>query len=521
MNELFLKLLSPWTKDDQKRVETDISDRIDSFAVPDNADGAIEFDRQIDTTAPKMALVQSVIGYAPKIQNTKELINQYRSLSKYHEVDNAIDEIINDAVVQEDNRDTVYLDLDKTEWTEAVKEMVREEFRTILKLLKFEREGKRHFRRWYVDSRIYFHKMIDPEKPKDGIKELRLLDPRNVEYYRVNLKSNEKGHDVYKGVKEFFTYGASEDARYNIQGSTNSLVNIPLNAIVYAHSGKVDIDGKTIVGYLHNVIKPANQLKMLEDAMVIYRITRAPERRVFYIDVGTMPNKKATQHLNNVMQGLKNRVVYDSATGKVKNSSNNLAMTEDYWLMRRDGKATTEVSTLPGAQSMGEMDDVRWFNRKLYESMKIPLSRLPQEGAGMTFGAGSDITRDELQFTKYVRGLQQQFEPIFLNPLKTNLLLKGKMSEMEWDDEAENIRVVFSKDSYYEEIKDVEILERRVNLVQTLASAEVTGKYLSHEYVMKNILRMSDEDIKTEREKIDVEKDDSVYKNPEDPMEEF
>ncbi|ADM79857.1 portal vertex protein of head [Aeromonas phage phiAS5] len=521
MNQFLLKLLQPWAKSDEKKVEIDISDRIDSFAVPDNADGAIEVDKLIDTTAPKTAVIQSVIGYVPKIQNTKDLINQYRSLSKYHEVDNAIDEIINDAIVQEDNRDTVYLDLDKSKWSESVKEMVREEFREILNLLKFEREGKRHFRRWYVDSRIYFHKMIDPERPKEGIKELRLLDPRNVEYYRVNLKSNEAGTSVYKGVKEYFTYAAQDDNRYAIGNNSNSHVNIPVNAIVYAHSGKVDIDGKTIVGYLHNVIKPANQLKMLEDAMVIYRITRAPERRVFYIDVGTMPNKKATQHLNNVMQGLKNRVVYDSATGKVKNSSNNLAMTEDYWLMRRDGKATTEVSTLPGAQSMGEMDDVRWFNRKLYESMKIPLSRLPQEGAGVTFGAGSDITRDELQFTKFIRGLQQQFEPIFLNPLKTNLILKGKMSEAEWDSEVENIKVVFAKDSYYEEIKDVEILERRVNLVQTLSSAEVTGKYLSHEYVMKNILRMSDEDIKSEREKIDEEKSDSNYKNPDDPMEEF
>lgn len=517
MSNPILSFLMPWFTASGKELDKELDDRIDSFAMPDNADGATELEH-VDTSAPRKSFNQAFYGSAPRIQNTKDLVNQYRSLSKYHEVDNAIDEIVNDAIVQEDNKDTVYLDLDKTKWSESVKNTVRDEFREILKLLNFEREGKRHFRRWYVDSRVYFHKMIDPKKPKDGIKELRLLDPRSVEYVREIYKENENGNDVYKGYREFFTYTGNDDARYNII-NTNTRVIIPAMAMVYAHSGKRDIDGQSIIGYLHNVIKPANQLKMLEDAMVIYRITRAPERRVFYIDVGTMPNKKATMHMNNVMQGMKNRVVYDSATGKVKNSSNNLSMTEDYWLMRRDGKATTEVSTLPGAQSMGEMDDVRWFNRKLYESMKIPLSRLPQEGGGVQFGGGSDITRDELQFTKLIRGLQQQFEVIFTDPLKTNLLLKGKMSEQEWEDERENIRVVFSKDSYFEEIKDVEIMERRVGLVQALA--DITGKYLSHDYIMKNVLKMSDEEIEQERERIKKELEDPVLKDKEEEPEDF
>lgn len=509
----------PWAKSDNKEIEADLSNRIDSFSAPDNADGAIEIERQIDTTAPKQALIQSLYGDTPRIQNIRDLVNQYRSLSRYHEVDNAIDEIINDAIVQEDNADTVYLNLDKTTWSEPIKEKIREEFKVILGLLKFEREGKKLFRRWFSDSRIYFHKMIDPNKPKEGIKELRLLDPRNVEFFRENLKTDEAGSAVYKGIREYFSYTPGNDSRYSI-GSLNNRVYIPTTAMVYAHSGKTDVDGKTIIGYLHNVIKPANQLKMLEDAMVIYRITRAPERRVFYIDVGNMPNRKATQHLNNVMQGLKNRVVYDTSTGKVKNSSNNLSMTEDYWLMRRDGKATTEVTTLPGAPSMGEMDDIRWFNRKLYEALKIPLSRLPQEGAGMTFGAGSEITRDELQFTKYIRGLQQQFENIMIDPLKTNLILKGVMSETDWLEQCEHIRVIFSKDSYYEEVKDVEIMERRVGLVQTLVSAEITGKYLSHEFIMKNILKMSDDEIASERKKIDEEQKDSVLNKP-DELEDF
>lgn len=517
MSNQILSFLMPWVKKSDDDLSASLDDRIDSFAIPDVADGATEIE-QIDASAPRKGFNQSFYGSAPRIQNTKDLINQYRSLAKYHEVDNAVDEIVNDAIVQEDNKDTVHLDLDKTNWSDAVKQGVRDEFNVILNLLNFEREGRRHFRRWYTDSRIYFHKMIDPKKPKDGIKELRLLDPRSIEYVREVYKSNENGFDVYKGFREFFTYTGVDDTRYNLT-TTNSKIIIPAAAMVYSHSGKTDIDSKTIVGYLHNVIKPANQLKMLEDAMVIYRITRAPERRVFYIDVGNMPNRKATMHLNNVMQGMKNRVVYDSATGKVKNASNNLSMTEDYWLMRRDGKATTEVSTLPGAQSMGEMDDVRWFNRKLYEAMKIPLSRLPTEGGGVQFGGGSDITRDELQFTKLIRGLQQQFESIFLDPLKTNLILKGRMSETEWNAERDNIRVVFAKDSYYEEIKDVEILERRVGLVQALT--DVTGKYISNEYVMKNVLKMSDEEIELEREKILKEREDDVLKNQDELPEDF
>ncbi|ADQ53096.1 gp20 portal vertex protein of head [Aeromonas phage 65] len=516
-----LSFLKPWSKSEDKELKQELTSGIDSFAAPDNPDGANSIDRN-DVSAPNKAYQAYAFGTNPQIQNTRQLINQYRSLTNYHEVDNAIDEIINDAIVQEDEKECVSINLDSTKWNERVKNLVQEEFKEVLRLLKFEKEGKRLYRRWYVDSRIYFHKMIDPNDKKKGIVELRLLDPRTVQFHRENFREDENGSQVYKGYREYFTYSGTDNFLFNnINTSNNNQITIPKSAMTYAHSGKVSCDGRSIIGYLHAAIKPANQLKMLEDAMVIYRVTRAPERRIFYIDVGNMQPKKATEHVNKVMQGFKNRVVYDSSTGKVKTASNNLSMTEDFWLMRRDGKATTEISTLPGAQSMGEMDDVRWFNRKLFEAMKIPLSRLPMESGGVTFSSGGDITRDELLFSKIVRGMQRQFDVIFYDPLITNLILKGVMTQEEWDVEKENIRIVYAKDSYYEELKDLEILERRINIISMMAQNQITGKYISHDTVMKNILKMTDQQIEEERSKIDEELKDVIYKPTPDELEDF
>ena len=518
-----LSFIMPWLKRDNKEYEDEIKDNIDSFAAPDNADGANEVEHQ-DASALGKAYNQNFYSTGTQTKNTTELINRYRGIANYHEVDNAIDEIVNDAIVQEDNKDTVFISMEKSDWPESVKNTVNEEFKEVLRLLEFEQEGKRLFRRWYIDSRIYFHKMVDPNKPKEGIKELRRLDPRNIEYVReIYKETGAGGVSVYKAKKEYFAYHSNSNGTNNNiaqrGGSAQARVIIPYSAMTYAHSGKTGTCGKSIIGHLHHATRPANQLKMMEDAMVIYRITRAPERRVFYIDVGNMPGKKATSHLNNVMQGLKNRVVYDTNTGKVKNHANNLSMTEDYWLMRRDGKATTEVTTLPGAQSLGDMDDVRWFNRKLYEALKIPLSRLPQEGGGVSFGGGGEITRDELNFTKYVRGLQQQFEAVLLDPLKTNLILKGIMTEDEWDEEEENIKVIFAKDSYFEELKDTEVLERRIATMEALQA--YTGKYISNEYVMKNVLKMSDEEIEVEAQRIEDEAGVKRFQTDEEELEDF
>ena len=289
-------------------------------------------------------------------------------------------------------------------------------------------------------------------------------------------------------------------------------IKIPKSAMVYAHSGLVDACGKNIIGYLHRAVKPSNQLKMLEDAMVIYRITRAPDRRVFYIDTGNMPSKKASQHMQHIMNSMRNRVVYDASTGKIKNQQNNMALTEDYWLQRRDGKAVTEVDTLPGMSGMSEMDDILYFRKALYMSLRVPLSRIPDLQQQAMFDGGTGITRDELEFNKFVVSLQHKFEEIFLNPLRSNLILKRIITEDEWDDEINNIKIVFHKDSYYAEIKDAEIDERRLN---NLALAEpIIGRYISNQTAMRKYLHMSDEDIEIEQKMIKEEQSNKILNPP-------
>lgn len=512
--------LKPFIKQDNEEYKQQEKDGIESFSAPANNDGAIEIERQQGMIDPYAAVNQSFydMGGDSLASDTANMINMYRNIAMYPEVHSAVMEIVSDAIVKEDNKDTVFLNMDSTEFSKNIQERINEEFEEILSLLKFRKEGAALFRQWYVDSRIFFHKILGNDE-SEGIQELRLLDPRRIEFIREIETAVEQGVKIVKGMKESFMYTTEGDEhRFGITSVGAAKVKIPRSAIVYAHSGIKGPCGRRIIGQLQWAIKPANQLKMLEDAMVIYRITRAPERRVFYIDVGTMPNKKAIQYTNGIMQTLKNRVVYDSSTGKVKNQFNNLSMTEDYFLMRRDGNAKTEVTSLPGAQSLGEISDVEWFNKKLYEALQLPLSRIPNSQGGVTFSGGGEITRDELKFADYVRSLQSRFEDVFLDPLKTNLIMKRIITEEEWEENVEQIKVVFNKNSYYEELKDVEVLERRVAAMQALEP--FIGKYISNDYVMKNIFKMSDEEMEREEKLIEEESDVERFKNPEE-FEEF
>lgn len=503
---------------DESDYKQQTKDGIESFSAPANTDGAIEIERQAGTIDPYAAINQSFFTTQTMATDTENMINMYRNVAMYPEVHNAIQEIVSDAIVRENIKDTVYLNMDATDFSDSIQEKINDEFLNILTLLKFRKEGQSLFRQWYIDSRIFFHKILGPN-PKEGIQELRLLDPRRLEFLREIETDMKEGVKVVTGTKESFIYSTDGDEfKFGMAQTNSQKIKIPRSAIVYAHSGVKGPCGKRIIGHLQQAVKPANQLKMLEDAMVIYRITRAPERRVFYIDVGTMPNKKAIQYTNGIMQTLKNRVVYDSSTGKVKNQFNNLSMTEDYFLMRRDGNAKTEVSSLPGAQSLGEIQDVEYFNKKLYEALQIPLSRIPNSQGGVQFSGGGEITRDELKFSDFITGLQSRFEEIFLDPLKTNLILKRIISEDEWNDNLENIKVTFNKNSYYEELKDVEILERRVQTMQALES--FIGKYISNDYVMKNIFKMSDEEIEREAKLIEEENSVDRFK-PKEEFEEF
>lgn len=511
----FLDMFKFWQKEDEDHAVEQEQEQRFSISQPDLNDGATEVERRDNDDSKYNVFQQHFYTNAqPKIKTTRDLINTYRNLAQYHEVDNAIQEIVFDAIVFEDGVEPVHLDLSSTTFSEKIQQMIHAEMSEVLNLYNFNKTGGRLFRRWYIDSRIYFHK-IPHKDPKKGIQELRILDPRKMEFVREHETETREGIDYVTKVAEYFIYdNTSEnanDVQQNVSSATRKL-KLPRSMVVFANSGLTDASGKNLISYLHKAQKPANQLKMLEDSLVIYRITRAPERRVFYIDVGNMQNKKATQHVNNIMQGLKNRVVYDSATGKVKNQHNNLSMTEDYWLMRRDGNAKTEVTTLPGAQSLGSIDDVAWFNKKLYESLHLPLSRIPNEGGGVQFGGGMEITRDELKFGKFVRSLRVDFSDIFADPLKTNLVMKGIITEDEWNLNANKIHFVFNSDSLFEEQKEAEILKGRLEVMEGLR--EYVGRYVSNDYILREVLKMTQDEIDEQRQKIISEKDDEIFKDP-------
>lgn len=514
-----LDFLKPWQKKEDAELKDELKTPSKSFAAGENTDGAREIETQnIDPKFGSMSGYQKFAGdFENKINDTQQLIGEYRRLAMIHEVDDAVQEIVDDAIVYEDGKEVVWLDLDSTDFSEKIRKMIDDEFENIVSLLKVRKNAHQLFRTWYVDSRLYFHKIID----KDGkLKELRQLDPMRLELVREIIRDTENGMDVVIGYREYYIYKSKDGnktANFHAH-HTNKDIRIPKEAIVMAFSGLVDkcSENRNIIGYLHRAIKPANQLKMLEDAMVIYRLTRAPERRVFYIDVGNMPNRKAQQYVNNIMQGLKNRVVYDTNTGKVKNTNSNMSMLEDFYLPRREGSKGTEVTTLPAGTNLGDIEDVLYFNRKLYKAMHIPTSRAAGEDSqgGMSFGGGSEITRDELKFTKFIRRLQNRFEVVFTDPLKHQLIQNNIITEEEWEANEEKLHVVFNKDSYFEEQKNLEIMSGRL---EALSGAEgVVGRYWSAKYVMKNILMMSDDEIKETGEDIKEELLDPRFQEEEE-----
>ena len=518
-----LSLFAPWAKMDERDYKDQEKENLESITAPKLDDGAKEYEvSENEAQQTYNAMFQRMFGsQEPGLKSTRELIDTYRNLMTNYEVDNAVSEIVSDAIVYEDDTEVVSINLDNTKFSPNIKSMMLDEFNEVLNHLSFQRKGSDHFRRWYVDSRIFFHKIIDPKRPKEGIKELRRLDPRQVQYVREVITTTEAGVKIVKGYKEYFIYDTSHES-YACDGriyEAGTKIKIPKAAIVYAHSGLVDCRGKNIIGYLHRAIKPANQLKLLEDAVVIYRITRAPDRRVWYVDTGNMPSRKAAEHMQHVMNTMKNRIAYDATTGKIKNQQHIMSMTEDYWLQRRDGKAVTEVDTLPGADNTGNMEDVRWFRNALYMALRIPITRIPSDQGGIQFDAGTSITRDELSFGKFIRELQHKFEEIFLDPLKTNLILKGIITEDEWNDEINNIKIKFHRDSYFSELKDAEILERRINMLQM--AEPFIGKYISHRTAMKDILQMSDEEIEQEAKQIEEESKEARFQDPDQEQEDF
>ena len=427
------------------------------------------------------------------VKSEQDLILRYRQMSLIPEVDMAIDDIVQEAISSNDLDAQVGINLDATKFSDSIKSKIRDEFSEVLRLLRFNQTSSDIFRKWYVDGRMYFHLLVEPSNPKKGVVGLRMIDPLQIKKVREVLKKkNAKGVEVIDKVKEYYTYNQGGFERNQMVGQANQTLQISPDAIVYTTSGMMDANRRNIIGYMHKGLKAANQLKMMEDALVIYRISRAPERRIFYIDVGNLPKAKAEQYLADTMTRYKNKLVYNADTGEVRDDRKHMSMLEDFWLPRREGGRGTEITTLPGGQNLGEIEDIIYFQRKLFRSLNVPISRLETE-AGFSLGRTTEISRDEVKFSRFVDRLRMKFSSMFYDILKTQLVLKGIIPIEEWELEKENIRFDYQKDSHFVEMKEAEILRERVASLRELD--EFVGKYYSQQWVRKNVLRQSEEEI--------------------------
>jgi len=477
------------------------SQPIPSFAPPDNLDGAIEI--------ASGGAYGTFIDLEGTAKNENELVTKYRELALQAEVEYAVDDIVNEAITHQDHKSLVEINLDAIDnLTDKVKKSVRDEFKTCLRLLDFQNMGYDIFRRWYVDGRLYYHIMIDEKNPRDGIKELRYLDPRRIrkvrEPIRRTAQTQARTHPIAPLYNEYYMYAPSGfGAMSNIGNSGNMPVGMNIrissDSIVYIHSGVLDQRNRLVLSYIHKAIKPMNQLRMLEDATVIYRLARAPERRIFYIDVGNLPKMKAEQYLRDMMTKHKNRLVYDASTGEVRDDRKFMTMLEDFWLPRREGNRGTEITTLPGGQNLGQMDDVEYFRRKLYKSLGVPAGRMQSEGT-FNFGKSGEITRDEVKFSRFIDRLRLRFSHLFDSILETQLILRGVMNREEFKMIKENIHYDFLRDNYFAELKDQEVMNSRLGILQNIDP--YVGKYFSIEYVRSHVLNMTEEDINTIEQQI-------------------
>ena len=441
------------------------------------------------------------------------LIKRYRDIAQQPECDSAIEDITNEAIVSDERDMSVSISLDRLPVSPKIKTKMREEFHTILHLLDFNAKGHDIFRRWYVDGRLYYHKIIDPKNPRKGIKEVRYVDPRKIKKVRETNKERDQatGMDVVTKVTPYYLYNP---AGWSEAGGATQGVKITDDSITYAPSGLVDMSKGAVLSHLNKAIKPVNQLRMIEDSLVIYRISRAPERRIFYIDVGNLPKMKAESYLKDVMNRYRNKMVYDAKTGEIRDDRNHMSMLEDFWLPRREGGRGTEITTLPGGSNLGEIDDITYFQKKLYRSLNVPVSRLAEE-SGFQIGRSDNITRDELKFTKFVGRLRKKFSVVFSDMLRTQLLLKGVIALDEWDKLKEHIQFDFLQDGHFTELKNAEILRERLDMLGQIES--YVGTYFSQEYVKKKILRMTDEEISEidSQNKSEMDSDDTELEDDE------
>ncbi len=475
-----------------------------TFVTPENLDGATQvvegggvYGHYLDT------------GVDAKDENV--LIQKYREMSMSQEVDLAISDVVNEAVVHEDGKTTISLSLDNVEQSDGIKTKISNEFKSILKLLDFNKTGSDLFKKWYIDGKLYHHIIIDKNKVKDGIKELVPIDALNIQKIDEVKKEKDPVTNVEMVVdtQEYFVYTPSQSNQSFINTAGSELVRVAPDSISYVHSGMVDNQKQIIIGYLYKSIKPYNQLRMIEDSLVIYRLARAPERRIFYIDVGNLPKLKAEQYLRSVMDKYKQKVIYNASTGEVEDQKKQMSMLEDFWLPRRDGGRGTEISTLPSGQNLGEIEDIEYFRKKLYQSLSVPISRIEgTEQTAFNLGRASEINRDEIKFAKFIAKLRHRFSHLFTDLLRIQLILKGIINEEDWFEIKDDIDYIWTIDSHFSELKNNEIIRERFEILQSME--EYIGKFISKEWVQKNILKQTDEDIKEMQKQIDKEKEEEV-----------
>ena len=452
-----------------------------------------------------------------KAKNEQDLIRRYREISIHPECDMAIEDIVNEAIVSNEMKQPVKLNLENLSYGPDVRRKIEDEFSEILQLMDFNTKGHDLFRRWYVDGRIFYHKVIDTDSPRKGITELRYIDPRKIKKIREVRKRRPDGVvPSLAMVDEFEEYYI-----YNEKGVTNTTsggIKIATDAISMCPSGLIEQNKNMIMSYLHKAIKPVNQLRMIEDAVVIYRIARAPERRIFKIDVGNLPKVKAEQYLRDVMARYRNKLVYDASTGEIRDDRNYMSMLEDFWLPSREGGRGTDISTLPGGQNLGETADIEYFRAKLYRSLNVPVSRL-ETSQGFALGRSTEITRDELKFTKFVQRLRKRFTHLFDDILRTQLVLKGIIADEDWHEIKDAIQYDFIADGHFAELKNAELLTDRLRLAAEMQP--YIGKYFSVDYVRKNVLKQTNREVEDMNKQIKKEIEDGIIASPEAVDSEF
>lgn len=470
-----------------------------SFTLPTAAldDGAV--------TITQNAYYGTYVDLEGSVRNELELITRYREMSNHPECENAIDEIVNEAITHDEDGTVVDIIVDKLKQPDTIKKKIQEEFKNVLSLMNFSNLADDIFRRWYIDGRIYYHVVVDETKPKDGIKELRYIDPRKIRKVREVKKDKDPktGADIIKSTSEYYVYSDRGTTTQTYGANVNQGLRIAPDSVINVNSGLMDAKNTFVISYLHKAIKPLNQLRMIEDAVVIYRLSRAPERRIFYIDVGNLPKGKAEQYMKDIMTKYRNKMVYDSQTGELRDDRKHLSMLEDFWLPRREGGKGTEIGTLPAGQNLGQMDDVNYFQKKLLQSLGVPYSRLESQQGMVGLGRTTEVTRDELKFAKFINRIRNKFSQIFDHALQTQLVLKGICSKEEWEKFREEIYYDYKKDNNFEELKEAELLRERINMLGMIDP--FVGRYYSQEWVKKNVLMLTDDEIEEMEKQIDSE----------------